>query len=328
MRAAALRRYPSDAEDRTKRLTAQGPSEKLHRRHDLKEDDTVIRVIRVCLVATAILITILEFFGIRDFFRSPYTGLSHQSLVIREVDESGPNANLPIETGDKILAVDGEIVRNVNHFKYLVYSNTEFETQVYTLARGDSLFQASVACAPQPTDKTNKRFTLMVVGFTFILVGFIVVLRRPDILGLLFTANFNIFSFLLTVRPVTSSSLLHITGELAYDLLFIFLPALFLHFSLLYPGRTISVGTRRSRLIRLLYIPPAVIFVMTFVLALSSYSGSDVHAAVGIIEALITIYWALYIILVLVAFIRTYVVSDKAQRVKFRIVVVYRECVG
>lgn len=282
----------------------------------------MIRVLRVCIIATAILITILEFFGIRDFSRAPYTGLSHQSLVIREIESPGPNENLPVAHGDKILAVDGELVRNVNHFKHLVFSNTDLSPQIYTLARGDSLYQVSVASIPQPEDRLTRKFATMVVGFTFILVGFIVILRRPDILGLLFAVNFNIFSFLLTERPVSSSSLLHITGELAYDLLFIFLPALFLHFSLLYPGRTIPVGTRRSRLIRLLYIPPALIFFMTFILALSSYSGSNVHVAIGIIEALITIYWALYFILVLVAFIRTYLASDKAQRVKFRIVLI------
>ena len=282
----------------------------------------MVRVIRVCLIAAAILITVLEFFGIRDFSRAPYTGLSHQSLVIREIERPGPNDNLPVEPGDKIIAVEGEIVRNVNHFKYLVYTNTELHPQRYTLMRGDSLYDVTVEGVPQPKDKVNRKFALMVVGFTFILVGFIVIMRRPDILGLLFAINFNIFSFLLTERPVTSSNLLHISGELVYDLLFIFLPALFLHFSLLYPGRTISVGTRRSRLIRLLYIPPAVIFVMTFILALASYSGSDVHVAIGIVEAIITIYWTLYFVLILVAFIRTYRASDKAQRVKFRIVLI------
>lgn len=282
----------------------------------------MVRTIRVCLIAAAILITILEFFGIRDFSKAPYTGISHQSLVIRGIEAPGPNEYLPVLPGDKIQAVDGEIVRNVNHFKYLVYSNTELKPQVYTLVRGDSLYDATVMSVPQPKDKLNRKFALMVVGFTFILVGFIVIMRRPDILGLLFAVNFNIFSFLLTDRPVTSISLLHITGELAYDLLFMFLPALFLHFSLLYPGRTIPEGTRRSKLIRLLYIPPAVIFVITFVLALFSYSGTDMHVAIGIVEALITIYWALYFILILVAFIRTYLTSDKAQRVKFRIVVI------
>ena len=282
----------------------------------------MIRVIRVCLIAAAILITILEFFGIRDFSKAPYTGLSHQSLVIREIEVPSPNENLPVTPGDKIYAVDGEVVRNVNHFKFLVYSNTEMTPQAYTLLRGDSLFQVMVRGVPQPQDKLNRKFALMVVGFTFILVGFIVIMRRPDILGLLFAVNFNIFSFLLTERPVTSISLFHITGELSYDLFFIFLPALFLHFSLLYPGRTISVGTRRSRLIKLLYIPPALIFIMTFLLALFSYSGSDMHVAIGIIEALITIYWPLFFILILVAFIRTYMASDKAQRVKFRIVVI------
>ena len=282
----------------------------------------MIRILRVCLITVAILITVLEFFGIRDSSRAPYSGISHQSLVIREIEPEGPNSDLPLEAGDRILAVDGEFVRNVNHYKYLTFSNTDHLPQLYTLQHGDSLFDLLVQHMPQPEDKLNKKFSLMVVGFTFILMGFIVIMRRPDILGVLFAINFYIFSFLLTERPVTSVMLFHITGELFYDFLFIFLPAFFLHFALLYPGRTIDVGTRRARLIRMIYIPSAVLFVLTFLLALMSYSGADVSLAIVIVSTLISIYWAIYIILILVAFIRTYSASDKAQRVKFRIVVI------
>ncbi len=282
----------------------------------------MIRILRVCLIAVAILITVLEFFVIRDFYRAPYSGISHQSLVIREIEQESPNPDLGVDAGDRILAVDGEFVRNVNHYKYLTFSNTDLLPQVYTVQRGDSLFELEVRHASQPKEKISRRFSLMVVGFTFILMGFIVIMRRPDILGVLFAINFYIFSFLLTERPATSVMLFHITGELFYDFLFIFLPAFFLHFALLYPGRTIDFGTRRARLIRLIYIPSSVLFILTFILALMSYSGADVSLAIIIVSTLISIYWALYIALILVAFVRTYIASDKAQRVKFRIVVI------
>jgi hypothetical protein len=186
----------------------------------------VIRILRICLITIAILITVLEFFGIRDFSRAPYSGISHQSLVIREVEQEGPNSDLMVDAGDRILAVNGEFVHNVNHYKYLTFSNTDHIPQLYTLQRGDSLFELRVRHTPQPEEKLNRKFVLMVVGFTFILLGFIVIMRRPDILGVLFATNFYIFSFLLTERPVTGVKLFHITGELFYDFLFIFLPAL------------------------------------------------------------------------------------------------------
>ncbi|MCK4351638.1 MAG: SpoIIE family protein phosphatase [Candidatus Krumholzibacteria bacterium] len=281
----------------------------------------MIRILRICLITIAILITVLEFFGIRDFSRAPYSGISHQSLVIRKVKQEGPNSDLMVDAGDRIIAVNGEFVHNVNHYKYLTYSNTDHMPQLYTLQRGDSLFELQVRHTPQPEKKLNRKFALMVVGFTFILLGFIVIMRRPDILGVLFATNFYIFSFLLTERPVTGVKLFHITGELFYDFLFIFLPAFFLHFALLFPGRTIDVGTRRARLIRTIYIPSTVLFILTFLLALMSFSGADVSLAI-VIVALISIYWAVYIVLILVAFVRTYSASDKAQRVKFRIVVI------
>lgn len=281
----------------------------------------MVRIIRHGLIAAAVLITVLEFFGIRDFTRSPYTGILHHNLVIQGFDGQSPNRGPALAPGDRILSVDGRIPRNLNHYNMLMYSNVDFLPQEYTIARGDSVFAVTVLSTGQPRDRLNRSAALMVVGFTFILVGLIVILKRPDILGTLFTINCFIFSFLVTVRPVTSISVFHVAGELVHDFLFIFLPAFFLHFFMLFPGREIVGGTRRSRAIKMLYFPPAALFLSSFVLALWNYSTGIYSPVINAFEALTAVYWVVYMVTSLIVFIRTYMISEKTQRVKFRIVI-------
>jgi sigma-B regulation protein RsbU (phosphoserine phosphatase) len=285
----------------------------------------MIKVPRIVIVALAVLIAALGSLGFRDFARSPYIGIQDHNLVIQAVETSSPNREARLAPGDRILAVNGVIPRNLNHYTYLLSTDRTMRPLVFTIARGDSTFPMAILCVPQPSWRVSGQFSLLIVGLIFIFVGLVVFVKRPDILGTLFTLNCFIFSFLMTERPVTGVPLFHIAGELVYDFLFIFLPAFFLHFFLLFPGREIESGTRRSWLIRYLYIPPAILSLSTFILALWQYSGGESAHLGRIIDglnALTVLYWGLYIAGSLAVFIRTYVVSAKVQRVKFRIVIV------
>jgi sigma-B regulation protein RsbU (phosphoserine phosphatase) len=285
----------------------------------------MIRVPRIAIVAFAVLIAVLGVLGFRDFTRSPYTGIQHYNLVIRAVEASSPGREAGLAPGDRILKVNGVTPRNINHYGSLVASDRELRPLAFTVVRGDSTFLAEVRCSPQPTRHVSGKFSLLVVGLIFILAGLVVITKRPDILGVLFTLNCFIFSFLMTERPVTGVPLFHIVAELVYDFLFIFLPAFFLHFFLLFPGREIERGTRRARLLGYLYLPPAGLSLSTFVLALWQYSGGAgerLGSLIDTLNALTVVYWVVYIIVSLAVFIRTYVVSEKVLRLKFRIVIV------
>ena len=164
------------------------------------------RILRVGIIAAAILIIVLEFFGINDFSRSPYTGIRNHNLIFRGFREDSPNRHLSLRSGDRIVSVDGVVPRNLNHFNYLVYNKGERKDQIYMVARGDSVFHVTVSSIDQPQKQMLRKFSLMIVGITLVIVGTIVILRRPDILGFLFTVNCLIFAFLLTGRPITSIS--------------------------------------------------------------------------------------------------------------------------
>jgi serine phosphatase RsbU (regulator of sigma subunit) len=285
-----------------------------------RREATVIRIIRSVVLAAAVLVTVLGFWGTRDFYRSPYNGIQHHNLVIQGFYGNSPNRGLPLKQGDRIIAVGGVKVRNLNHYNYLVYSDTKLKPIDFTIARGDSTFTVTVRNVSQPPDGLSRRLALTIVGFTLVLVGAVVAFKRPDILGVLFATNCVILSFLATERPITSVPLLQIGGELVYDFLFIALPATFLHFSLLFPGREIERGTRRARIISVLYFPPAVIYLSTFILALWNYSAGVGERLIDAVNSLTVIYWAVYIATSIGAFIRTYATSEKVQRVKLAMV--------
>jgi len=284
----------------------------------------MLSVPRIAIVAFAALIAILGLLGFRDFTRSPYTGIQHYNLVIRAVEASSPNREAGLAPGDRILRVNGVHPRNINHYASLVASDRALRPLVFTIERGDSTFPVEVSCSMQPARHVSGKFSLLIVGLTFILAGLVVITKRPDILGMLFTLNCFIFSFLMTERPVTAVPLFHIVGELLYDFLFIFLPAFFLHFFLLFPGREIERGTRRARLLGFLYLPPTILSLSTFVLALWQYSGGTdtrLGRMIDALNALVVVYWVVYVVLSLAVFIRTYIVSEKVQRLKLRIVI-------
>jgi serine phosphatase RsbU (regulator of sigma subunit) len=283
----------------------------------------VKRVPLIAIVVFAAAVALLGSLGFRDFARSPYTGIQHYNFVIRAIEETSPNRALGLRPGDRILAVNGVAPRNLNHYASLVSSDPGAEVLPYTIARGDSVFRVGVHRAAQPAAHVSGKFSLLVVGFAFIIAGLAVFAKRSDILGTLFTVNCLMFAFLMTERPVTAAPILHIGGELVYDFLFIFLPAFFLHFFLLFPGRDIERGTRRRRMLELLYLPPAALALSTFVLALWRYSGgARLGTLIGVLNALTVIYWLVYVVASLVVFIRTYAVTEKARRQKFGIVIV------
>lgn len=281
----------------------------------------VIRVYRVLVVSAAALIAILGVLGIEDFSQSPYTGIQHNNLVIQSVLRDSPNTATPLRRQDKILAVDGRVPRNLNHFNFLVYSNTELRPQRYTVARGDSTFELLVQSAPQRQERIYRKISFFLVACSFILVGLIVALKRPDIFGTLFMINCFLFSFIITERPITSVPFLHIAGELVYDFFFIFLPSVFLHFFILFPGTESKRGTKRSMVIRILYFPPAVLFISTFVLALYKYTKGIHAGTASFLNAVTVIYWFLYMLASVIVFIRTYRVSESAQKIKLRLVI-------
>ncbi|MCK4538505.1 MAG: SpoIIE family protein phosphatase [Candidatus Krumholzibacteria bacterium] len=277
------------------------------------------RTLRIALVVTAFLITILDLFGLADFTRAPYHGIRHNNLVFLEFEKESPNAEKDLVAGDRVVAVNGIRPRNIIHFKYLTRSNTPFSSQVFTIVRADSMFDLEIDTIDQPGNKTSRKIALSLTALIFMVVGSYVIYKRQDVLGRLYAFNCLLFAFLLTQRPSTSINLLHVIGEVFYDGVFAFLPAVFLHLFLIFPGKEIHAGTKRSTIERSLYVAPVLIFLSMFVLALVNYSMELPSFILLGFNGIASVYWLVYMTGGVSLFIRTYMTSDKVQRVKFRI---------
>ncbi len=279
----------------------------------------MIRYISPVMITASILITILGFMGADDFSSLPCSGIQHNNMVFQSFKDKSPNRGLPLQPGDRILAVGGNRIRNLNHFIYLISTNTSLQPQQYTIQRGDSTFALNISYIPQPRKELLILAAHMLVGITFIMVGLVVIVKRRDILGILFTLNCLIFSFILFKKPVTSIPILQLAGEIFYDFILLFLPAFFLHFFIIFPGEEIMRGSRRDKLIRILYLPPVFIFAFSFILAFLNFNTTRNIGPVRTFGVVVSLYWVLYMFLSLFIMIRTYLRSEKVQKIKLRI---------
>jgi len=184
-----------------------------------------------------LLIVLLEFPGSRDLIQGPYSGIETLNLIVQNVGEQSPNRDKGIEQNDEIVSVDGERIRNYNHLRYVVHRNTGFKRQDYQFHRGGDTVTVAVEYVPIPSDIVHRRFGRLLVGFTFLLTGLLVLLRRSDSIGILFSLSCAIICYLLSDRPVLPHSSLQILVELLDDAVMVFFPAVFLHFFRVFPDR-------------------------------------------------------------------------------------------
>jgi len=280
------------------------------------------RIIRFLSILFALIIAILAIWGISEFINSPYSGIQHQNLVIQYILEDSPNLEKGLKPGDRIVSIDGVRIRNINHLIYCVYKNRDRREQTYTIARTDSIFNVHIRYLPQPAYRIRLKFALTIVAFSFLIVGLVVIVKRFDILGVLFAIICFTFAFLIIEKPATPYPFFHIIGELIHDFLFIFLPAFFMHFFLIFPGREISEKSIRNKAIKYLYLPPTIFFLFSASFAMKRYFTTSSVGFIRQFESLIAIYWILYIVASISAFVRTYISSPGVQKVKFRIVII------
>ncbi|UCG50955.1 MAG: SpoIIE family protein phosphatase [Candidatus Latescibacterota bacterium] len=280
-------------------------------------------ILRFPILALIASIVLLEFPGSRDLIETPYSGIETINLVVQNVGEESPNTDKDIRQNDEIRAVAGERVRNYHHLRYLVKRNTGFAPQEYELSRGDETITVTVEYVPIPSSLVHRRFGRLLVGFTFLLTGLLVLLRRCDSIGILFSLNCTILCYFLADRPVLPTPSLQITGELFDDAMMVFFPAVFLHFFRVFPGR-VRVMDRRAHVRRVLVIYgfPSLLFLVGSVFIIRNFFF--VRTSSGVLTMMLaasTFYTAWYLLASLIVFVRNYRFSSVAQKQKLRIAI-------
>ena len=159
-------------------------------------------------------------------------------VVASEVAAGTAAERAGIERGDVLLAIDGQPVGRVDQVTTALHETTSGHPLHYTMLRMREQRMVDVALQPIPATPRGLYYLLASVGIFSLLVGAAVRMRRPDHQATLHffwlaVAFFGTLAFSFTGKLDTLDWIFY-WGDLTAQLL---LPALFLHFTLVFPDR-------------------------------------------------------------------------------------------
>lgn len=176
-------------------------------------------------------------------------------IVAARLDPGGPAALAGLRAGDLLLAVDGEEVLSEEHVQHSLAQRASSRTKLtYTVVRADERRSIDLTVRPLPQGNVRLFYYLSLVGFFSLVVGTIVMLRRPPD-----RAAVHFYTICLLFFLMYSTSY---TGKLNFadwtlfwtdHVAVLFLPVVFLHFCLSFPERRLAAG--RAWLIPAAYVP-------------------------------------------------------------------------
>ena len=210
-----------------------------------------------------------------------------EGVVAADIAAGTPAAIVGLQPRDLLLAIDDRPVESVSDVVQALHAAKEGATARYTVVRLGAREVIDVRIAPIPDGTRPFYFLLAGIGVFTLLVGGAVRLRRPrDPATLHFlwlsVAFFGLFTFSFSGR-LDRLDWVFYWGDAVSILL---LPALFLHFTLVFPERSRrwTSGGVGGVLVPLFYVP-AVLLGTARVVALAR-SASNAPLFVGMVAAL------------------------------------------
>ena len=208
-------------------------------------------------------------------------------VVASEIAEGTPAASVGLARGDILLAIDDRPIQQVSDVVDALHGSRAGAPARYTILRLGAREVVDLQVAPIPSGARPFYFLLASIGIFTLLVGGAVRLRRPrDPATLHFlwlsVAFFGLFTFSFSGR-LDRLDWIFYWGDAVSILV---LPALFLHFALVFPERRrrwTSGGAGRV-LVPLIYVPPVLLGAARAV-ALAR-SAADAPLFVGVIATL------------------------------------------
>ena len=176
-----------------------------------------------------------------------------QGVYAARVAPGGPAAQAGIHVNDIVLALDGEEVLTSQQIETHLSRRPAGAHLVYDLLRADERRPLEVTVKPLSQGNVSLFYYLSLVGFFSLLVGTIVMLRRPpDRAALHFYAICLLFFLMYSTSYTGKLNLADWTLLWTDTLSILFLPVVFLHFCLAFPERRSSA---RAWVIPAAYMP-------------------------------------------------------------------------
>ncbi|HEY1251950.1 MAG TPA: ATP-binding protein [Thermoanaerobaculia bacterium] len=172
------------------------------------------------------------------------------ALEILTVEPDGAAARAGLAAGDRIVLADGQTAASLPHPEKLL-SRKPFPHRLVVISHGEV---RGVSVGEPSVRPDVKYLFLAFVGFLYLIIGLFTVAReRSRVSGIFWALCLSSFA-VYVITPAGPRDDLWKASWLAEDLFRALLPALFLHFFLLFPR---PVRASRIRLLPLLYVPAA-----------------------------------------------------------------------
>jgi two-component system NtrC family sensor kinase len=208
-----------------------------------------------------------------------------QGLVAARIAPGGPASRAGVHGGDILIAVDEQEVLSRTDLEARIGSREAGDRVKYTLLRADERRSLDVRVRPLPRGNVSAFYYLSLVGFFSLVVGTVVMLRRPADWSSLHFYGICVLFFLAYSTSYT--------GKLsrpdwvlfwADHLALLFLPVLFLHFCLVFPERRLRA--QRLWLVPALYMPALVLAGAAGMSQALFSTGEETGALWSIVEAI------------------------------------------
>jgi len=170
------------------------------------------------------------------------------------VAPGGPASLAGLKVGDILLAVDGEEVLTHEQVQARLSHREPGDRLAYSVLRADERRSLDVGVKPLAKGNVSLFYYLSLVGFFSLIVGTIVMLRRPpDRAALHFYAICLLFFLMYSTSYTGKLNIADWTLLWTDHLAVLLLPVVFLHFCLSFPERRLS--DRRAWLVLVAYLP-------------------------------------------------------------------------
>ena len=208
-----------------------------------------------------------------------------QGLVAQRLAPGGPGARAGVRVGDILLAVDGEEVLGPARLESALAARRPGSRLTYSLLREQERRALDIVLVPLPRGDVSAFYYLSLAGFFCLVVGTVVLLRRPlDRPSLHFYAVCVLFFLLYSTSYTGKLNAADWVLFWADALAALFLPVVFLHFCLTFPERRLRA--RRMWVVPALYMPALVVAGAAVMSHALLASGEEPGALWGIVEAI------------------------------------------
>lgn len=263
--------------------------------------------IRAAAVGVTIFLVVFEaLLGLR-IPDHPYSGILLNNLSVERVSPGSPGEASGFRKGDEVVHIGGIPASNLRDVSEFLSSVRPGDTVVYRVRREGRGLTLPITFSGPPASEVLRKSLIMLVGLSFVAIGLLVYFRRSDKIALVFYLLCLAFGLVLVnVVNFEVSSARHGYKAAFYDLAWLALPALFLHFFLVFPERNRSLS-RHPRVEYWLYCPAAALFLVWQYLNLMIFTYGQARAeTIAVLQMVTAAYFVAFVVMGLVSFLHSY----------------------